>query len=291
MFEPRSSLPRRALAAGTAGLLALSLGSLGGGSAQAQRPDPLSGAGSGTTAREAPGPIHAGNTFGWYGHGGLVYDETFVGPLAKRWHVEGPGAVRNQHGMLTLNTANKGTVSATLERPGRAYGRWEVRLRQRQYGHKNTPYRVLTELVPATEEGEGCGEQNIALNRFKMGGRVVNFYIRTRPDNLFQALTPRGLGQDQWHTYAVEVTPKRISWFVDSRVIRTERRPDALSGRKFQVRFTMQAVKGKRMNKARMQMDWLRYWTLQAKNERSTKAPATKRSTYTLACTGAAAPN
>ena len=35
----------------------------------------------------------------------------------------------------------------------------------------------------------------------------------------------------------------------------------------------MQAVKGKRMNKARMQMDWLRYWTLQAKNERSTKAP------------------
>ena len=182
-------------------------------------------------------------------------------------------------------------VSATLERPGRAYGRWEVRLRQRQYGHGFTPYRVLTELVPATEEGEGCGEQNIALNRFKMGGHAVNFYIRTRPDNLFQALTPRGLGQDQWHTYAVEVTPKRISWFVDSPVIRTERRPEALSGRKFQVRFTMQAVKGKRMNKARMQMDWLRYWTLQAKNERSTKAPATTRSTYTLACTGAAAPD
>ena len=84
----------------------------------------------------------------------------------------------------------------------------------------------------------------------------------------------RGFGQDQWHTFAVEVTPKRISWFVDSHVIRTERRPDALSGRKFQVRFTMQAEKGKRMNKARMQMDWLRYWTLQAKNERSTKAPA-----------------
>ena len=48
----------------------------------------------------------------------------------------------------------------------------------------------------------------------------------------------------------------------------------------------MQAVKGKRMNKARMQMDWLRYWTLQAPNERSTKAPATKRTTYTLACVG-----
>ena len=199
---------------------------------------------SGTTAREAPGPIHAGNTFGWYGHGGLVYDETFVGPLAKRWHVEGPGAVRNQHGMLTLNTANKGTVSATLERPGRAYGRWEVRLRQRQYGHKFTPYRVLTELVPVTDEGEGCGEQNIALNKFTMADNEVNFYIRTRPENLYQASMKRGFGQDQWHTFAVEVTPKRISWFVDSHVIRSERRPDALSGRKFQVRFTMEADQG-----------------------------------------------
>ena len=97
-----------------------------------------------------------------------------------------------------------------------------------------------------------------------MGDNEVNFYIRTRPDNLYQASMRRGFGQDQWHTFAVEVTPKRISWFVDSHVIRTERRPDALSGRKFQVRFTMEAVKGKRMNKARMQMDWLRYWTLQA---------------------------
>ena len=66
-----------------------------------------------------------------------MYDETFVGPLNhRRWHVEGPGAVRTQHGMLTLNTANKGTVSAQMTIPGRAYGRWETRLRQRQYGHR-----------------------------------------------------------------------------------------------------------------------------------------------------------
>ena len=291
MFARSSSRTRRALAVATTAALALSIGALGG-SAEAGRPDPVSNPVPTATARQAPGPIHAGNTFGWYGHGGLVYDETFVGPLNhKRWHVEGPGAVRTQHGMLTLNTANKGTVSARMTIPGRAYGRWETRLRQRQYGHRFTPYRVLTELVPVTKAGEGCGEQNIALNRFKMGGDEVNFYIRTRPDNLFQASLKRGLGQDQWHTYAVEVTPKRISWFVDSHVIRSETRPEALSGRKFQVRFTMQAVPGKRMNKARMQMDWLRYWTLQAKNERSTKAPLTKKTTYTLACTGDAGPN
>ena len=40
------------------------------------------------------------------------------------------------------------------------------------------------------------------------------------------------------------------------------------------------------MNKARMQMDWLRYWTLQANNERSTRAPKAKQTTYTKACVG-----
>jgi hypothetical protein len=285
MFDRTATFPRRALAAGTTALLALSLSAGAAHAGRADTPD-------GLTARQAPGPIHAGNTFGWYGHNGLVYDETFVGPLNhKRWRVVGPGAVRTQHGMLTLNTANKGTVSAQMTIPGRAYGRWETRLRQRQYGHRFTPYRVITELVPMTKAGEGCGEQNIALNRFKMGGHEVNFYIRSLPNNLYQASLKRGLGQDQWHTYAVEVTPKRISWFVDSHVIRTETRPDALTGRNFQVRFTMQAVKGKRMNKARMQMDWLRYWNLNSPNKRSTKAPEPNKTTYTLACTGQSAPN
>src|SRR4029079_272509 len=114
MFSRSETRPRRAFA-GTTSMLALAvlplaLGTLAAGAAQAGRPDASNGA---TAAREAPGPIHAGNTFGWYGNGGLVYDETFVGPLNhRRWHVEGPGAVRTQHGMLTLNTANKGTVSA-----------------------------------------------------------------------------------------------------------------------------------------------------------------------------------
>jgi hypothetical protein len=143
MFEPTSLRPRRVarhlaplVAAVTAVLLALSLGA------------PAGTASAAVAERVAPGPIHAGNTWGWYGHGGLIYDETFVGPLAPRWKVEGRGNVQNQHGMLTLNTGRRGTVSATLERPGQPYGRWEIRLRQRQYGSGHTPYRVLTELVP-----------------------------------------------------------------------------------------------------------------------------------------------
>jgi hypothetical protein len=242
------------------------------------------GLGSWTSARDAPGPIHAGNTFGWYYGGGLVYDETFVGPLAPRWKVAGRGLVQNQHGMLTLNTTRRGSVSATLERPGRAYGRWEIRLRQRQYERGHTRFRVVTELVPVTDAARGCGERNVALNRFRIGGSRVGLYVRNEPARQYEATIRRRLGQDQWHTYAVEVTPKRISWFVDAAVVRTERRTKALSGAEFQVRFTMKAVKGKRMNRARMQMDWLRYWTLEAPNTRSTRASRPVRTTYQHAC-------
>jgi hypothetical protein len=277
---------RRTAALLAASAVALSLGpaSLPAGAEPSELPGQADPIGDVTTAKQAPGPIHAGNVFGWYGHHGLVYDETFVGPLAKRWKTQGKG-VRNQHGMLTLNTGRQGLVTAQLMRPGRAYGRWETRMRQREYGN-GAHYKVLAELVPVTQAGEGCGEQNVALTKFTMGGDKVNWYVRSRPSDLYQASLPRGLGQDQWHTYAVEVTKKRISWFVDAHVIRSERRPDALTGRKFQVRFSMVPTKGKKMAKARMQMDWLRYWNLHSANKLSVKAPAAKRTTYTQSCVG-----
>ena len=44
------------------------------------------------------------------------------------------------------------------------------------------------------------------------------------------------------------------------------------------------ALKGKKMHPARMQMDWMRYWTMRAPNERSVKAPQFELSTYNGAC-------
>src|ERR1700755_2997158 len=105
MPMPLTRMPRR-LVAGVAVLLGIVL-------------LPASSTAGPAAPEGAPGPIHAGNTFGWYGHGGLVWREEFVTPL-HLWRVQGPGVVRIQHGMLTLNTSNKGTVSATLDKPGRA---------------------------------------------------------------------------------------------------------------------------------------------------------------------------
>src|SRR4051812_49894883 len=108
MFVRTANPPRRALVAGTAALLGLTLSAGAAHAGRADTPD-------GLTARQAPGPVHAGNTFGWDGHNGLVDDETFVGPLNhKRWRGIRPGAVRHPHGVLTLNNAHTGTGSAPV---------------------------------------------------------------------------------------------------------------------------------------------------------------------------------
>jgi hypothetical protein len=262
--------PRKLLATLGATALVATLGAtLAAGSADAHHAKP-------------PGPIHAGSEFGW---GKAPVDYRFVGPLKhSQWRVKGPGAVRNQHGMLTLNTAGRGTVSATQITKGHEVGRWEIRLRSRQYGHGHQNYRVMTELVPAGKRPEHCGAENIALEAYTPNKTMVSHYIRSRPDNRYIMRKGLGLKNDQWHTFAVEVTRKRISWFVDAHVVSTEKREDALSGVPYAVRFTMQAEDGKRMNKARMQMDWLRYWTLRKPNQKSTKAPAPALGTYKDTC-------
>lgn len=227
-----------------------------------------------------PGPIHAGNTFGWY-PAATRYE--FIGPLDSAWQKRGHGVVKTKNGMLTLAT-RRGSLSATLGSAGHATGRWEIRWKSKQYGAGRTPYTVRTELVPAGDRPQYCGARDIALESYTHGRRAAQFYIHNLPNLAFKAAHRGRFGGDNWHTFAVEVTPNHISWFVDAHVIRTERRPEAFSGVPLTVRFSLRAVRGQAMNPVRMQMDWLRYWTLSKPNDRSISAPSPTLGTYPKAC-------
>jgi hypothetical protein len=264
MSSPRMSL-RRTCAALAAGALALTLAAATSG-----------------TGHAVPGPIHAGNTFGWYRNNLIRYE--FVNGNGPWWRKHGHGQVANQHGMLTLNATRHGSLSATLARHGHAYGRWETRLRSRRYATRHTNFRVVTELIPSGGRRQHCGGDEVGLENYRLGSNRAKFYIHTLPDNDFRAWKGRNLGNDRWHTYAVEATRTHISWFVDAHVIRTERRPAALEGVPLTVRFTMRAMPGHQMNPSRMQMDWLRYWGNKYPSEKSIRAPRTVRSTYRQAC-------
>ncbi|MGI8522678.1 MAG: family 16 glycosylhydrolase [Nocardioides sp.] len=233
-------------------------------------------------AYQAPGPIHAGNTYGWYRNHLTRYE--FIGAKPQAFKVHGRGVVRDQHGMLTLNTTRHGSVSATLDKRGHAYGRWEIRLRSRRFATNHTNFRVVTDLIPAGDRKQHCGARDIGLENYRFGRHWANFYIHTLPHRSFRAFQGRNLSNDRWHTFAVEVTPHHISWFVDAHVVRTERRDAALSGVPLTVRFKMKALRGHTMNPSRMQMDWLRYWSDEYPSQKSIAAPRPHQATYAKAC-------
>ncbi|QYJ02657.1 hypothetical protein KUV85_09920 [Nocardioides panacisoli] len=218
-------------------------------------------------AGPAPGPTAAYNTYGWWQHGSLRWREEFHGALGSDWKASGAGLrhggnVRNQNGMLTLNTGDRGTVRATLKRGGAAYGRWETRLRLRRYGNAADNYSVVTELVPEVGRNQWCGARNVALEKYRIRWNAVRTYARTRKDNEFRDKHPLRIGNDEWHTFGVEITPDRITWFIDAHIVGIEERPEAISGTPLTIRFKMQAQNGKQMNRSRMQMDWVRSWNL-----------------------------
>lgn len=256
--RPGARRPRLILS--LAALLALVLGSLALPAATAHHAGP------------APGPVHAGSTFGWGHRGATVYREEFIGHLPKRWKKSGRGQVRDQHGMLTLNTRRHGSVSATRHGGASATGRWEIRLRSRRYTKGAANYRVMTELVPAKKSARHCGARNIALESYRAGTRNARFSVRNQGLS-FSAAKRVNTFDQRWHTFAVEVTRTHVSWFVDAHVIRTEKRAAALSGVPLTLRFTMAATKGARMNRSRMQMDWMRHWSLRSENQKSIAAP------------------
>ncbi len=225
-------------------------------------------------------PTNAGKVFRW---GNAQWADDFIGPVKGMWAQNRPGQVNNQHGMLTINgTAGGGDVVATLTGHARQYGRWETRVRAEQYSHGGTPYRVVAELVPTGDDH--CGARNIVLEDYAMGTGRARMAVRTLPNRQFTAGKRLDLRPGPFHTYAVEVTRTHVSWFVDTRVVMTERRGAALSGATYAFRFRLADKPGARMNPGRMQMDWLRYYSLARSNARSIAAPQATAGTYDGAC-------
>ncbi len=228
-----------------------------------------------------PGPVNAQSTNRW-GH--PTWHEEWETGGRGAFRVEGPGVVRRHRGMLTLDSTDSGTLTATRRKRGHVTGRWEIRLRSRRLETGAADFTVRTELVPAGKRDQHCGAQDLALESYVQDDPDADFWIRTLPDQEFTASQPLSLADGEWHTFGVEVTDRKITWWVDAHAVRRERRRAALSGVPLTVRFSMVDVPGEPMNRSRMQMDWLRYFGLDRPNRVSTVAPRTDRGTYVGAC-------
>ena len=162
------------------------------------------------------------------------------------------------------------------------YGRWEARVRAVEKTSEGERFNFTWELAPVDDRH--CGATGIVLANYTPDDAVVTGAVRTLPDREFSYSRTRDLRPRAWHTYAVEVTPDHISWFVDTKVMRTERRPEALSGETFRPQFVIRGQKGVTMRTSWMQMDWVRYYTLDRPNAKSIQAPEMTSGTYADAC-------
>ncbi len=230
-------------------------------------------------------PTNAGKVFRW---GLAAWEDEFRPEVEfdnRRWQSNVEGRVGQQIGMLTLKAGTEPmTVQTTATDHFARYGRWEARVRTRVFDRGNAPYRVFFELVPVGEYR--CGAKNLVIGSYQPGRPMVEGYIRTRPNNEFHYQVDPEATTEEFHTFAIEVAPDHITWFVDKKVIMTERRPEALSGVRYRVRFRMEGTSDPRetMNESWLQMDWVRYYTLERPNALPIIAPPAERTTYAGGC-------
>jgi hypothetical protein len=229
------------------------------------------------------GKKFAAYEFGWYP---IEFVDHFLADrVSDHWEVSGRGSVRHLYGMLTILSEGNASIGATLRGETHDRGRWEIRLRAMRFETRYTDFTVAAELIPAGSQSDDCGARNIALASYRPEAHHARFYIRNLPDESFgKQKRSMNLSNNYWHTYGVEVTPKRISWFVDGKVRATERRPDALSGVPLAFRLQLQAVPGATMNQSRLQVDTVRYFTLHSPNDLPVRAPQPTEGTYAGAC-------
>jgi hypothetical protein len=173
-----------------------------------------------------PGPINAGNTYGWrpvkWAFNWFEPCEYTPDPCEPRhyrlrpWERSSNGSrtAYIRWGMMVLDSSveqfnfpSRGSVTTILDRRGARYGRWEMRLRPVVWYDAGRDYEVLAELVPVDPTKRRCNRRNIALASFTAGGSHVKVFARnagrqwtyTKPNVTFDRWG--------WHTYAVEVNP------------------------------------------------------------------------------------
>jgi len=234
-----------------------------------------------------PGKKFAAYEYGWYP---ISHVDHFKRRLPRYYDTHGTAGavadVRTQNGMFTIMSDRRGSTGATLRRHAHDRGRWEIRLRGKRIETGHADFTVVAELIPAGKStAQHCGARNVGFASFRPTSSRARFYSRTLPNNAFTKTRRRmNLSNDYWHTYGVEVTPRRISWFVDGRVRATERRAAALSGVPLALRLQLKAIPNTTMNLSRLQVDTVRYFSLKSPNKKSIRAPRLERRTYTGAC-------
>ncbi|MGZ4451967.1 MAG: hypothetical protein ACXVD1_03385 [Nocardioides sp.] len=257
---------------------------------QAQGPGPAPTGAPHSTGPQ-PGPVNAANTFKW---GRIIEDWGWEkGESTDPWQIyaDGSGRASIDTALLVLDSGvakprqrDTGSVRATLTGAGHAYGRWEAKVRGPIFQSGSADYRMGFSLVPARPGDQHCGGLSVDVGSWTGYGSTTTIGVR-HGNTAWTTTRSQARNEENWHTLAVEVTPTRIVWFIDARVTAVLKNSAAIPRVPLVPQLRLDgAGAGVEMNHARLNTDWLRYFTLAQKDKGRIAGPAPTATAVTGAC-------
>ena len=210
-----------------------------------------------------------------------------------RWvdYTDGGGRVNKHNGGLMLDSKREndcgngdfGTTRATLQGNPMTYGRWEVRLRLKSDETRDRDYRTMVQLVPERESDYACGTRNITIAEMRPHSSRVSFGANARSKRWKGVKSVGGAVNNRSLVFAVEVTKKRVSWFLGGKVIGSVKSRAASSDVPMTLRLSMVGDGNHEMNHTELISDWQRAFPL-GRGKVVTSGKKLKQSTLKSSC-------
>jgi hypothetical protein len=168
------------------------------------------------------------------------------------------GVIRNK-----LDAPDHGTTMLTLHDKGLQQGRWEIKERSERSADL-TPgkdYRFVIELVP--EDGSDACANNIRIAEISPGNGTVTIGAKSAGGSWARTVSGYPQSTSNGYAYGLEITGKRITWFLNGQVIGSLGASAARPKVPMTVRMRLVgADRQVEMNKSVVKIDWVRGYNL-----------------------------
>ena len=188
------------------------------------------------------------------------------------------GGIEFHSGERYEGARDRGDTTLTLaDKPARL-GRWELRERFRLPERSGTGYQFVVELVPEGTLADECPAYTLTLGRSVPGEGRIRIGVDTGKAAWNKRLLGYGRVEKEPRLYAVQVTGRAITWFIDSRAVATLAAPAAIPKVPLTLRMRLEGKDGTEMRKSDLLIDWVRHYDL-TKGLRPTTAGRLTRGT------------
>ena len=221
---------------------------------------------------DSPDPTVDGTTTaaGKLGWGTATGIEDFDGDLETNWSLyDGPGHAGNgrrspsamsvSNGVFTITGDANGTTGGMAWKQGRSqYGRWEARVKSPV---ADPSYNAVMLLWPDAENWPVGGE----VDFMEIGDETrqeVDFFLHYGEDNS-QLHDQVAIDATQWHNWAVEWAPGKITGYVDGEPWFSTTQASALPPGPMHLTLQLDWFpKGGSVQQSTMDVDWVRYYPI-----------------------------